>query len=254
MTPYPEEPWHLAGQMYLSLWLVPTRELPTVADGTRPLTIAGRGAVGAAWVVYENDSVLHYNELLRAVLVRDGSRPRVCVTDIWVDSAASMAGGRELWGIPKEMADFAIDRTAGVRAAAATGEDVLATAAFEPGRRIPGRWPLTYRVAQNLDGGLKTSSVRSRSTVRTARARWTAQEGGPLRELGRRPPFLSLALNDFTLRFGDAAPAMSAPSGSIAPSPPAPLSPPAPSAPLGPSGPSGPSTPSAPTGTTTPNL
>jgi hypothetical protein len=128
VTSYPEEPWHLAGQMYLSLWLVPERELPPVADGTRPVTVAGRGAVGAAWVVYENDSVLRYNELLRAVLVRDGRRPRVCITDIWVDSAASMAGGRELWGIPKEMADFDIDRTAGLRAGAATEKDVLATA------------------------------------------------------------------------------------------------------------------------------
>ena len=210
MTPYPEEPWHLAGQMYLSLWLVPARELPPVADGTRPVTVAGRGAVGAAWVVYENDSVLHYNELLRAVLVRDGRRPRVCVTDIWVDSAASMAGGRQLWGIPKEMADFDIDRTAGVRAGASTDKGVLATASFEPGRRLPGRWPLTYRVTQTLDGTLKTSSVRSRSAVRTARARWSAQEDGPLGELGRRTPLLSLALDDFTIRFGDAAPGASA--------------------------------------------
>ncbi|MFF8532520.1 acetoacetate decarboxylase family protein [Streptomyces sp. SAS_267] len=210
MTPYPEEPWHLAGRMYLSLWLVPARELPPVADGTRPVTIAGRGAVGAAWVVYENDSVLHYNELLRAVLVRDGRRPRVCVTDIWVDSAASMAGGRELWGIPKEMADFDIDRTTGVRARAATDQGALATAAFEPGRRMPGRWPLTYRVTQTLGGALKTSSVRSRSAVRPARARWTVRQDGPLGELGRRPPLFSLALDDFTIRFGDAAPGASA--------------------------------------------
>ncbi|MFF3611563.1 acetoacetate decarboxylase family protein [Streptomyces sp. NPDC002580] len=212
MTPYPEEPWHLAGQMYLSLWLVPARELPRVADGTRPVTVAGRGVAGAAWVVYENDSVLHYSELLRAVLVRDGHRPRVCITDIWVDSAASMTGGRELWGIPKEMADFDIDRTDGVRAGAATEKDVLTTAAFAPGRRIPGRWPLSYRVAQTLDGALKTSRVRSRSTVRTARASWTAHESGPLRELSRRPPLLSLALEDFTLRFGDGAPTAVTPS------------------------------------------
>ncbi|MEV6015686.1 acetoacetate decarboxylase family protein [Streptomyces sp. NPDC051997] len=217
MTSYPEEPWRLAGQMYLSLWLVPVRELPRVADGTRPVTVAGRGAVGAAWVLYENDSVLHYNELLRAVLVRDGHRPRVCITDIWVDSAASMAGGRELWGIPKELADFDIDRTAGLRAGAATEKDVLATAAFEPGRRMPGRWPLTYRVAQTLDGALKTSSVRSRSTVRTARAHWIAQESSPLGELSRRRPLLSLALNDFAIRFGDAVPEPSRPARSVTP-------------------------------------
>ena len=38
---------------------------------------------------------------------KDG-RP-VTITDIWVDSPASVAGGRELWGIPKELCDFSME-------------------------------------------------------------------------------------------------------------------------------------------------
>ncbi|MGW3632165.1 acetoacetate decarboxylase family protein [Streptomyces sp. NPDC005122] len=202
MTPYPDEPWHLAGQMYVSLWLVPRAELPSVVPGTRPLTAAGRGLVGAAWVVYENDSVLHYNELLRAVLMRDGARLRVCITDIWVDSEASMAGGRALWGIPKEMATFEVRRAEGMSFAARTDAGALAVGRYIERGRLPGRWPLAYKLAQTLNGRIKTSPVRSSAALRLARAEWRAPADSRLGALTRRTPLVSLALRDFTLRFG----------------------------------------------------
>ncbi|MEU8794458.1 acetoacetate decarboxylase family protein [Streptomyces sp. NPDC048643] len=202
MTPYPEEPWHLAGQMYLSLWLEPRSELPAVASGTQPVIAFGRGVVGAAWVVYEQDSVLHYNELLRAVLVRHGRRPCACITDIWVDNEASLSGGRALWGIPKEMARFDVERADVVEATASTGDRALAASRFSQSRRLPGQWPLTYKVAQRLDGRLTTSRASSKGALSFARATWTAPTHSPLHALGRRPPLLSLALRDFSLRFG----------------------------------------------------
>ncbi|MFF5185852.1 acetoacetate decarboxylase family protein [Streptomyces sp. NPDC000345] len=202
MTPYPDEPWHLAGQMYLSLWLVPRAQLPALVPGTRPLTVAGRGLVGAAWVVYENDSVLHYNELLRAVAVRDGARPRVSITDIWVDSEVSMAGGRALWGIPKEMATFEARRTDATSFAAKTGQGALAAARYTERRRLPGRWPLAYKLVQTLNGRIKTSAVHSRAALRLAHAEWTVPADSRLGALGDRAPLVSLMLRDFTLRFG----------------------------------------------------
>ncbi|WP_028805550.1 acetoacetate decarboxylase family protein [Streptomyces sp. 142MFCol3.1] len=202
MTPYPEQPWHLAGQMYLSLWLEPRHRLPSVAAGTRPVTVFGRGVVGAAWVVYEHDSVLHYNELLRAVLVRDRARLRACITDIWVDNEASMAGGRALWGIPKELAVFDVERTRDLCLTAEAGGRALAMSKFSQSRSLPGRWPLSYKVTQTLDGRLKTSQVSSKTALTLARARWTAPADSPLNQLARRPPLLSLALRDFSLSFG----------------------------------------------------
>ncbi|MEU7282871.1 acetoacetate decarboxylase family protein [Streptomyces sp. NPDC045431] len=209
MTAYPPEPWHLAGQMYLSLWLVPRHALPPdLPPGARPVTVAGRGVAGVAWIVYEQDSVLHYNELLAAVLVRDGARPRVTITDIWVDSPASLAGGRELWGIPKDPASFDLDRPAGggLRATAKADHGTLATAEFAGARRLPGRWPLTYHVAQTLHGRLKTSPVRTRTGVALASgARWSVPDDSPLSRFTRRAPLLSLVLRDFRLRFGAAS-------------------------------------------------
>ncbi|MFD3326658.1 acetoacetate decarboxylase family protein [Streptomyces sp. NPDC058701] len=203
MPTYPPEPWHLAGQMYLSLWSVPSRALPPLPAGLRPLTLAGRALMGGAWVVYENDSVLHYSELLSAVLVRDGRRPRVTITDIWVDSGPSRDGGRELWGIPKEMAEFHMNRDQGFQAAATAGAGVLGRASFRGRLPLPGRLPLSYHVAQTLDGQLKTSPVRCRGTLTIARGDWEVPPGSELMIPARRP-LLSLILRDFGLSFGSA--------------------------------------------------
>ncbi|MFD3679316.1 acetoacetate decarboxylase family protein [Streptomyces sp. NPDC058613] len=203
MPTYPPEPWHLAGQMYLSLWSVPRRALPPLPAGLRPLTLAGRAMMGGAWVVYENDSVLHYSELLSAVLVRDGRRPRVTITDIWVDSGPSREGGRELWGIPKEMAVFDIRRDQGFEAGATAGPSVLGRASFRARLSLPGRWPVSYHVVQTLDGRLKTSPVRSRGAIALAKGDWEIPPGSELGIPARRP-LLSLILRDFGLSFGSA--------------------------------------------------
>ena len=68
------------------------------------------GVYGAAFVSYEEGSPLTYSELLVARPVStDKDGRRVSITDIWVDSPASVAGGRELWAIPKGLCDFTLE-------------------------------------------------------------------------------------------------------------------------------------------------
>jgi hypothetical protein len=209
---YPPEPWHLRGQMYLSVFLIPRRDMPALppvlAAAVRPLTVGGRVAVGAAWVSYEPGGVLHYKELLSAVLVHERGRPRVSITDIWVDSVASREGGRRLWGIPKELADFRID--------ADTEPLVDATISSPSGapfgsalvrlkRRLPGRFPLGFTVAQQLGEQVRRTPVRGRAGLRTASAAWRPEPDGPLGYLAGHRPLLSLAITDFWLVFGRSA-------------------------------------------------
>ena len=94
---YPPAPWQMVGSLWLSLFRV-----SDAVDELRPA-----GVYGAAFVSYEAGSPLTYSELLVARPIstdRDGRR--VTITDIWVDSPASVAGGRELWAIPKGLCDF----------------------------------------------------------------------------------------------------------------------------------------------------
>jgi len=209
---YPPEPWHLRGQMYVSVWSLPRAALPPLPDPlpaeVRPLTVAGRGFVGTAWVDYGPDGVLEYRELLSAVLVRRGGRPLVTIVDIWVDSPASRDGGRELWGIPKELATLDIHPAADARSttdprpttdARASG---IAEARLSSGPRLPGRWPTRFSVIQELGGRTRTTPVRSRAALQLGKAAWQVVGDGPLAYLAGREPFLTIALRDFDLQFG----------------------------------------------------
>jgi hypothetical protein len=209
---YPPEPWHLRGQMYLSVFLIPRRDMPALppvlAAAVRPLTVGGRVAVGGAWVSYEPGGVLHYKELLSAVLVHERGRPRVSITDIWVDSVASREGGRRLWGIPKELAGFRIDADTEplVDATISTPDGVsFGSALVRLKRRLPGRFPLGFTVAQQLGEQVRRTPVRGRAGLRTASAAWRPEPDGPLGYLAGHRPLLSLAITDFWLVFGRSA-------------------------------------------------
>ncbi len=185
---YPPEPWHLRGQMWLSLFLVRRSALP---ETVRPALF---GLVGAAWVRYEPGGTLDYRELVSAALVRDGWRPRVSVMDIWVDSVTSRDGGRALWGIPKELSTIDIGPTAG-------GTDAAAVR-VTPGLRVPGRWPVALSLIQALGNGVRRTAVRGTTRLRLSRATWNVPPDGPLGYLAGRRPLWTVTLTDFRLRFG----------------------------------------------------
>ena len=207
---YPPEPWHLGGTMHVSLWRVPVAELPATFHAAlprraRPIVIAGHALVGTAFVAYEPGSVLVYDELLCATLTWSARRLRVTISDIWVDSPASVAGGRELWGIPKHLATFTReDRGRQVELSAAVDGQVLASATAAPGVRLPGSWPLPMPTAQRLDGREHDSRVRAFGGIATCRTAWSFPAGGPLGFLAGRRPVTSLRLEELALAFGSA--------------------------------------------------
>ncbi len=200
MTGYPPAPWDLRGQLHLTVWRVPSARLPRLSAGLQPVRAGGTALVGTAWVIYEPGGVLSYRELLVAVLAHRGGRPLVTITDIWVDSVASLHGGRELWGIPKQRASFHVDGAA--CAVVNAGGQLIASAAVRPIGALPGRCRSRYTVAQQRAGELMLIPVRCASRVRLIRISWDFAPGGPLRWLAGARPAFSASLRDFTLRFG----------------------------------------------------
>ena len=174
---YPPEPWSLRGRMHVTVWLLPVADVPPLPVPARIVRIGRRAVVGSAWVDYRPGGVLSYRELLAAVLVRDGWRPRVSITHIWVDSAASRDGGRALWGIPKDLAELSVTE----RAASAAG---IASARLGRGR-LHVRLPLRFTVLQSLDGRAKASPVRSGAHCGLSKVEWEIAGDGPLAFLNR---------------------------------------------------------------------
>jgi hypothetical protein len=197
VTTYPAEPWDLHGHAYIGAWLVPVGDVPAPhSPATKPITIFGRGIVGAAFFVYEQPSPLTYNEIMATVLVRDGWRVRVSITHIWVDSEASRDGGRDLWAIPKQLADFDVVLHASY-SAQGIGSLVLRRV-----RRLPWMLPAGFTIAQDQHGSLLVSPVAGRMRLGTASARWSFAADGPLGFLHGRRPLLTLVAWPFRLMFG----------------------------------------------------
>ncbi|MDP9384119.1 MAG: acetoacetate decarboxylase family protein, partial [Actinomycetota bacterium] len=69
---------------------------------------AGGWTVGGVLLArYDETATLPYHELIVfSALARRSGRLAFVVSHIYVDSDASLAGGREIWGLPKELASF----------------------------------------------------------------------------------------------------------------------------------------------------
>lgn len=207
---YPPEPWYLGGTLLVSTFLVPRRQLPShmlaaaSEAGVTPVSVGSRIVASAVFVRYTSGGVLTYDELIGGLLVRRGVSPMVTIPNIWVDSAQSRIGGRELWSIPKHLADFDwVER--GGRIAASMSSDGAPVAALDAriGRRLlPGTPPVPLTTAQHLDGRTVVSHNYIYPTVRSLSAEWTFAADGPMGYLQGRRPTLSVALADASIVFG----------------------------------------------------
>lgn len=200
---YPPEPWYLGGSMLVSVFLLPAASLPAafaLPDGRRPLRLGGRVLVGVAAVRYVSGGALDYDELLVAVPSLGRGGLRVTIPQIWVDSPASRSGGRELWGIPKELAEFR-----GTETGMTMSVDDAPVAGIRSRRGrllLPGMHQLALPILQRLDGRTTLSHNRVIGRVSALRASWRFAADGPLGYLRGHRPVLNLALHDAAIIFG----------------------------------------------------
>jgi hypothetical protein len=107
---YPPPPWRLRGEA--AILTAPVRAQAARAAGVpggATLRSAGGWTLGGVLLArYDETATLAYHELIVfSGLATVGGRPAFIVSHIYVDSPASRLGGREIWGLPKELAGFA---------------------------------------------------------------------------------------------------------------------------------------------------
>ena len=211
---YPPAPWNMHGQLWLSLFRVRAGDHPDREPGV----------YGAALVSYEHPSPLTYSELLVARPVKaDGKRrveipglsralsARVEITDIWVDSADSRDGGRELWAIPKDLCKFG-RTTTGSRVQHTTWESNLdgvpiASARFSDVSRFAPRAPFKGATRQERQpaGGeaeVVVAQISGSARALPCRGAWDFDAEGPLAWLAGKRPLASFRMRDFSMSFG----------------------------------------------------
>ena len=161
-APYPPAPWRSSGRLWMGFFKtdVPV-QLPA---GLKPF-------LNPRWLVVTLvrylEGTLRYDELAVGPLACLGARFGIFVPYIWVDSEASMWGGRRIWGVPKEMAEFAWN---GDTVRVTDKDGLIATLAVDTGdARLPiwlpapglgrrdGQW--TFTIA-TMSGRLGRSGMR----------------------------------------------------------------------------------------------
>lgn len=106
---FPPAPWRLCGDAVMVIARVgadAARSYP--APSGVKLVSAGRSTVGGILLArYDERATLPYHELIVfSGLARAAGKPAFVVSHIYVDSISSLWGGRAIWGLPKQLAEF----------------------------------------------------------------------------------------------------------------------------------------------------
>ena len=106
---YPSAPWKLRGYAIASLHLLNIDRIRHLIPSELEIMSPWPGkTLGCVYLSdYGSGSVLEYSELI-VIPALVGYRGTVggWVSHIYVDNPDSVAGGREIWGLPKELAEF----------------------------------------------------------------------------------------------------------------------------------------------------
>ncbi|MFJ4561456.1 acetoacetate decarboxylase family protein [Streptomyces massasporeus] len=205
-VPFPPSPWRLTGDMVVSLWRVPADDLPSwpLPTGVRPWVVRRRATLVTFWVDYRAGGVLAYREFLIALAVRRGHRLTGSTVAAWVDDDRSLAGGRALWGIPKEQGVFTLHADNRSTRAELTADGMPPVRfTYQDVLRLPFRLPARAHLIQQLSDGTECR-VPMRISGRPALGRGRVSTGpeAPLSVLARRRPVLSFAVRDFRSTVG----------------------------------------------------
>jgi hypothetical protein len=142
-TDYPPAPWRFRGKFWAGVFKTSsTIELP---PGLKPM-------LNRRWLVVMLirylEGTLQYDELAFGVLARWKGYAGLYVPYIWVNDLASLRGGREIWGVPKVMADFAWERNDESRVCISDQEGPILALELADGGWLPPAWLMMSGIGQ----------------------------------------------------------------------------------------------------------
>src|SRR5919199_4290949 len=111
--PYPAPPWTLQGYALQTLQLIDVERVrPLIPPEFDIVSVLPGKTIGGVYLsYYGSGSVLEYSELIVAAgMVRYSGKIGGWISHIYVDNPDSVAGGRNIWGLPKELAEFTWER------------------------------------------------------------------------------------------------------------------------------------------------
>ena len=143
----------------------------------------GKTLGGIYLAAYGAGSALAYHELLVvSALVRRGPKLGAWVSHIYVDDPRSAAGGREIWGLPKELAAFTWHGPSGPVVVRQRGRVLCA---LRPSRQPPlARLPVALPAFSRKEGELLWFRGTGTARLGVTRAEVDVPPASPLSALG----------------------------------------------------------------------
>jgi acetoacetate decarboxylase len=181
---YPPAPWRLAGRLVAvaaPIALEVARSLVPAPLQLAP-ALPGHALTTLVLGLYGEGSTLRYGELAGTVgPVVGAGGPAALVHAIYVDDPRSLTGGRELWGVPKELARFHW-RPGAVDVDDATGAPLVSARWREPRIQVP--LPAAAPFLGALGGDVRRGRLAGTVRVAPARVALEIASGSPLAALG----------------------------------------------------------------------
>jgi acetoacetate decarboxylase len=111
---YPPAPWKLQGYAIQTLQLIDIEQVrPFIPPKFEIVSVFPGKTIGGVYLSkYITGSVLEYSELIIVpAIVSYAGKIGGWISHIYVDNSDSVAGGQEIWSLPKEFADFTWEKT-----------------------------------------------------------------------------------------------------------------------------------------------
>jgi hypothetical protein len=174
----PPAPWR--SSVDALLWLHPATP---AARALLPPQLAARAGIPVTiggLISYRDGPVGPYGEVFGAPIMLRGAPLLSHIPFMAVDSAASVAGGRGNWALPKQLADFDGDPgQPGAVTARGDSWELRITTTARP-RRLPMTMTTMLAAQVWADGHVRTFSVRMRGQARLARVKVEHLAASPL--------------------------------------------------------------------------
>jgi len=201
--PYPQAPWTLQGYAVQTLQLIDIEKArPFIPSELEIVSVWPEKTLGGIYISsYGSGSVMEYNELIVvAGLARYADKIGAWISHIYVDNPDSVAGGREIWGLPKEMAEFTWENDRN-RVIVRQGNRLLCGLTYtQPSLALPR--PLSGMCFGSLDSDLLLFKGEFQSRVGLVSGELEVPAESAFARLNLGQPFLTVYCDDLRLVAG----------------------------------------------------
>jgi hypothetical protein len=191
---YPSAPWELKGYALQTLHLIDIdRARPLVPPDLEIVSVWPGKTVGGIYLsAYGSGSVLEYNEaIVVPALVSYGGQWGAWISHIYVDHEDSVAGGREIWGLPKERAEFIWETGASMAVKVSQSDRLFCSLTYtQPAFTLP--LPLSGPVLSILDSDFLLFKGNFKSRMGLINGNLEIPQNSPFASLNLEQPLLTV--------------------------------------------------------------